>query len=186
MSITGGGVGTPLRLAADARRYDVSPGWHAWVGTASSLDLLERVGVEALHAHAAENLTLLAGETLTPADAAHAHSTVRPLLELAGCAVCSTWHAPPWSPEDLASMSDLDVVTIYGRNRREVSSADVVLVLDAPGARETHCESEQAYAERIPVVWVGRPHLSARARHATGAWRVVETLEQAIAALEAA
>jgi selenocysteine lyase/cysteine desulfurase len=44
--------GTPLRLAADARRYDVSPGWHAWVGTASSLDLLERVGVEALHAHA--------------------------------------------------------------------------------------------------------------------------------------
>ena len=37
--------GTPLRLAADARRYDVSPGWHAWVGTASSLALLERVGV---------------------------------------------------------------------------------------------------------------------------------------------
>ena len=44
--------GTPLRLASDARRYDVSPGWHAWVGTASSLALLERVGVAALHAHA--------------------------------------------------------------------------------------------------------------------------------------
>ena len=37
--------GSPLRLAADARRFDVSPGWHAWVGTASSLALLERVGV---------------------------------------------------------------------------------------------------------------------------------------------
>ena len=44
--------GTPLRLAADARRYDVSPGWHAWVGTASSLALLEQVGVRDLHAHA--------------------------------------------------------------------------------------------------------------------------------------
>lgn len=44
--------GSPLRLAADARRYDVSPGWHAWVGTASSLALLEQVGVEALHGHA--------------------------------------------------------------------------------------------------------------------------------------
>ena len=44
--------GTPLRLASDARRFDVSPGWHAWVGTASSLALLERVGVPELHAHA--------------------------------------------------------------------------------------------------------------------------------------
>lgn len=44
--------GSPLRLARDARRFDVSPGWHAWVGTASSLALLERVRVDALHAHA--------------------------------------------------------------------------------------------------------------------------------------
>ena len=44
--------GSPLRLAADARRFDVSPAWHAWVGTASSLALLERVGVAELHAHA--------------------------------------------------------------------------------------------------------------------------------------
>ncbi len=46
--------GLPLRLAADARRFDVSPGWHAWVGTASSLALLEQVGVAQLHAHALE------------------------------------------------------------------------------------------------------------------------------------
>ncbi len=44
--------GTPLRLAPDARRFDVSPGWHSWVGTASSLALLERVGMGDLHAHA--------------------------------------------------------------------------------------------------------------------------------------
>lgn len=44
--------GLPLRLAEDARRFDVSPGWHAWVGTAASLDVLERVGVAALHGHA--------------------------------------------------------------------------------------------------------------------------------------
>ena len=44
--------GLPLRLAADARRFDVSPGWHSWVGTASSLALLEQVGIGELHAHA--------------------------------------------------------------------------------------------------------------------------------------
>ncbi len=60
--------GTPLRLAADARRYDVSPGWHAWVGTASSLALLERVGVRELHAHAlAAEAAFAAGAGLEPA-----------------------------------------------------------------------------------------------------------------------
>ncbi|MFA9446729.1 aminotransferase class V-fold PLP-dependent enzyme [Egicoccus sp. AB-alg6-2] len=44
--------GTPLRLAAEARRFDVSPAWQAWVGQAASLELLTEVGVEALHAHA--------------------------------------------------------------------------------------------------------------------------------------
>ena len=44
--------GSPLRLAPDARRYDVSPAWHSWVGTASSLALLEQVGAGALHDHA--------------------------------------------------------------------------------------------------------------------------------------
>ena len=32
--------GTPLRLAGDARRFDISPAWHSWVGQAESLDLL--------------------------------------------------------------------------------------------------------------------------------------------------
>ena len=44
--------GLPLRLAPDARRLDVSPAWHAWVGTEASLGFLESVGVAALEEHA--------------------------------------------------------------------------------------------------------------------------------------
>lgn len=43
--------GPPLRLAADARRFDVSPGWFDWVGTAASLAVVESIGVGAAHAH---------------------------------------------------------------------------------------------------------------------------------------
>jgi selenocysteine lyase/cysteine desulfurase len=44
--------GGPLRLSSDARRFDVSPAWHSWVGQAPALDLLTNVGPVALHAHA--------------------------------------------------------------------------------------------------------------------------------------
>ena len=44
--------GGPLRLAEDARRFDVSPAWHSWVGQARSLELVTEVGLHALHAHA--------------------------------------------------------------------------------------------------------------------------------------
>ncbi len=44
--------GTPLRLAEDARRFDVSPAWHVWVGTAPAVRLLADLGAEALHQHA--------------------------------------------------------------------------------------------------------------------------------------
>lgn len=44
--------GAPLRLAGDARRFDVSPAWHAWVGAAPALQLLTGVGTHTLHAHA--------------------------------------------------------------------------------------------------------------------------------------
>jgi selenocysteine lyase/cysteine desulfurase len=43
--------GGPLRLAADARRHDVSPAWPCWVGQAAALELLTEVGVPALHRH---------------------------------------------------------------------------------------------------------------------------------------
>ncbi len=41
-----------MRLAPDARRFDVSPAWHAWIGAAPSLELLSAIGAPALHAHA--------------------------------------------------------------------------------------------------------------------------------------
>src|SRR5664279_1328439 len=32
--------GPPLRLARDARRFDISPAWHCWVGAAPALQVL--------------------------------------------------------------------------------------------------------------------------------------------------
>jgi selenocysteine lyase/cysteine desulfurase len=43
--------GPPLRLANDARRFDVSPAWFPWVATAPTLDLLLGIGIEAIHEH---------------------------------------------------------------------------------------------------------------------------------------
>jgi selenocysteine lyase/cysteine desulfurase len=44
--------GGPLRLAGDARRFDVSPAWHAWVAAAPAVRLLAQVGTQSLHRHA--------------------------------------------------------------------------------------------------------------------------------------
>jgi selenocysteine lyase/cysteine desulfurase len=41
----------PLRLATNARRLDTSPAWFSWVGTAPTLELVERIGVERIHAY---------------------------------------------------------------------------------------------------------------------------------------
>jgi selenocysteine lyase/cysteine desulfurase len=43
--------GGPLRLAAGARRFDVSPAWFSWVAQTGALELLEQVGIEAIHDH---------------------------------------------------------------------------------------------------------------------------------------
>jgi selenocysteine lyase/cysteine desulfurase len=43
--------GPPLRLAKDARRLDISPAWLAWAGTGPALDLLDEVGIVAIHRH---------------------------------------------------------------------------------------------------------------------------------------
>ncbi|TDB72487.1 aminotransferase class V-fold PLP-dependent enzyme [Actinomadura sp. KC216] len=43
--------GLPVRLAAGARRLDLSPAWQCWAGHAPALELLERVGVQAIHDH---------------------------------------------------------------------------------------------------------------------------------------
>lgn len=43
--------GSPLRLAADARRLDTSPAWFSWAGAATSLELLAGLDLAAVHAH---------------------------------------------------------------------------------------------------------------------------------------
>jgi selenocysteine lyase/cysteine desulfurase len=63
--------GPPLRLADDARRLDVSPAWFSWVGTLPALEVIEQIGVAAIHDH---DLALAnrfrAGLGLGPADSA--------------------------------------------------------------------------------------------------------------------
>jgi selenocysteine lyase/cysteine desulfurase len=43
--------GTPLRLAADARRFDVSPAWFSWHMAAIALEAIERLTVTRIHDH---------------------------------------------------------------------------------------------------------------------------------------
>ncbi len=43
--------GEPLRLASSARRFDVSPAWLVWEGTAPALETIAGLGVERIHAH---------------------------------------------------------------------------------------------------------------------------------------
>ena len=63
--------GPPLRLANDARRFDVSPGWFDWVGTAATLAVVESIGVLATHAHdVALANRFRAGLGLPPGDSA--------------------------------------------------------------------------------------------------------------------
>ncbi len=63
--------GPPLRLASSARRLDLSPAWFSWVGTQPALELIERIGIEAIHTH---DLALAnrfrAGIGLAPGDSA--------------------------------------------------------------------------------------------------------------------
>ncbi len=51
-SIWGSVYGPGMTLASDARRFDVSPAWHAWLGTAPALEAFADADREALHGHA--------------------------------------------------------------------------------------------------------------------------------------
>ena len=42
---------TELTLAPGARRFDTSPAWFPWVGTAPTVELLVEIGIEAIHDH---------------------------------------------------------------------------------------------------------------------------------------
>jgi selenocysteine lyase/cysteine desulfurase len=43
--------GPPLRLATDARRFDISPAWFCYAGAAPALELIEEIGVGSIGAH---------------------------------------------------------------------------------------------------------------------------------------
>jgi selenocysteine lyase/cysteine desulfurase len=63
--------GPPLRLARDARRFDVSPGWFDWVAASTSLDVVESIGVATIHDHdVALANRFRAGLGLPPGDSA--------------------------------------------------------------------------------------------------------------------
>ncbi len=49
--VHGSYYGPPLRLALDARRFDISPAWFCYVGTAPAVELIEEIGVAAIHEH---------------------------------------------------------------------------------------------------------------------------------------
>lgn len=63
--------GTPLRLADSARRYDVSPAWLSWIGSAPALEVIASVGVESIHRHDTHLASLVReGLDLTPGGSA--------------------------------------------------------------------------------------------------------------------
>jgi selenocysteine lyase/cysteine desulfurase len=63
--------GAPLRLADSARRLDLSPAWFSWVGAVPSLEVLERVGIAAIHDHDVTLANRLrAGLGMGPSDSA--------------------------------------------------------------------------------------------------------------------
>lgn len=63
--------GTPLRLAGDARRFDVSPAWLSWHAAAAALELFEAAGIEPIHEHdVALANRLREGLDLNPGDSA--------------------------------------------------------------------------------------------------------------------
>ncbi|WP_052423146.1 aminotransferase class V-fold PLP-dependent enzyme [Nonomuraea candida] len=63
--------GPPLRLAGDARRFDLSPAWFSYVGAAPAIELLNEIGVERVRDHdVALANRFRAGLGLEPSDSA--------------------------------------------------------------------------------------------------------------------
>jgi selenocysteine lyase/cysteine desulfurase len=63
--------GPSMRLAASARRFDLSPAWFSYVGAAPSMELLAEIGVDAVRAHdVALANRFRAGLGLPPGDSA--------------------------------------------------------------------------------------------------------------------
>jgi selenocysteine lyase/cysteine desulfurase len=69
--------GPRLDLAPDARRFDLSPAWHCWVGAAPTIELLEQVGIKAIRAYDVSLANRFrAGLGMPPGDSAIVSATV--------------------------------------------------------------------------------------------------------------
>jgi selenocysteine lyase/cysteine desulfurase len=82
--------GLPLRLAGDARRFDVAPIWGAWVGQIAGLELIDRLGIETIGAHDIELANRFRGGLgLTASDSAMVSIEADPgaFARLAECGV---------------------------------------------------------------------------------------------------
>ncbi|GAA3453409.1 aminotransferase class V-fold PLP-dependent enzyme [Dactylosporangium matsuzakiense] len=69
--VHGSYYGEPLRLASSARRFDISPSWPVYSGTAPALEVVEEIGVAAINAHNVQLANRFrAGLGLPPGDSA--------------------------------------------------------------------------------------------------------------------
>jgi len=60
-----------MRLATDARRFDTSPAWVSWVGTAPALQVIEQIGIPVIREHNVRLANRLrTGLGLPPSDSA--------------------------------------------------------------------------------------------------------------------
>lgn len=87
------------------------------------------------------------------ADAAHVGIVIVPRRPARRGSAWYRQHLPPHAPEDLSSMTAIDVIRAYGSNRAEVTAADVVL--DRYGRRARRTPRSRLSHEVSPVV--GRP-----------------------------
>jgi selenocysteine lyase/cysteine desulfurase len=86
--VHGSYFGPPMRLAESARRLDRSPAWFSWIATQPALELIEEIGVGAIHEHDVGLANRFrAGLGLEPSDSAIVSASVpggRERLERAG------------------------------------------------------------------------------------------------------
>lgn len=83
------------------------------------------------------------------------------------------------SSEDLASLSDGELLTLWYENREGIADCDVFIILaDTPG-REAFAEAEYARILGKPIVWVGRDTLTT-ATPKTGTYYRVDSDAEAL------
>jgi hypothetical protein len=97
-------------------------------------------------------------------------------LRVIGARPTSTWAENAVGPEDLATMTVAAIRTAYWSNYDAFHGSDMLLMLaDEAQPREGFTELGWAFASSTPVVFVGRPTLSAAYHAADGRCIVVDT-----------